>query len=207
MSSRRRATRPHESWSNLNAMNDVVEAVLRTTDRLVVAALGGNAAAAWRHAGPGRGRGLVPHGQRSQPALPQHGPVRLGVLDVLAAAPGGRRDGRAADERGVAGERGDGCADRAGGSSGARPGRGVHDRGRATGCRSRRRPGPPTQDHHQDHGTSRGRAPAPPRRIPADRTRPHARHLLRPAGPVPRAAVRLRPQAPDRLPEAPGGAR
>lgn len=34
-----------ESWSNLNAMNDVVEAVLRTTDRLVVAALGGNAAA------------------------------------------------------------------------------------------------------------------------------------------------------------------
>ncbi|MFF7795447.1 enoyl-CoA hydratase-related protein [Streptomyces sp. NPDC007991] len=34
-----------ESWSNLIAMNDVVEAVLRTTDRLVVAALGGNAAA------------------------------------------------------------------------------------------------------------------------------------------------------------------
>ncbi|MFI7404153.1 hydrogenase maturation protein [Streptomyces sp. NPDC049541] len=34
-----------ESWSNLNAMDDVVEAVLRTTDRMVVAALGGNAAA------------------------------------------------------------------------------------------------------------------------------------------------------------------
>ncbi|MFI7412996.1 hydrogenase maturation protein [Streptomyces sp. NPDC049627] len=34
-----------ESWTNLNAMDDVVEAVLRTTDRLVVAALGGNAAA------------------------------------------------------------------------------------------------------------------------------------------------------------------
>ncbi|MGM7445694.1 hydrogenase maturation protein, partial [Streptomyces tunisiensis] len=34
-----------ESWANLNAMNDLVEAVLRTTDRLVVAALGGNAAA------------------------------------------------------------------------------------------------------------------------------------------------------------------
>lgn len=33
-----------ESWSNLNAMNDLVEAVLRTTDRLVIAALGGNAA-------------------------------------------------------------------------------------------------------------------------------------------------------------------
>ncbi|MBC2868539.1 hydrogenase maturation protein [Streptomyces mexicanus] len=33
------------SWANLNAMNDLVEAVLRTTDRLVVAALGGNAAA------------------------------------------------------------------------------------------------------------------------------------------------------------------
>jgi putative two-component system hydrogenase maturation factor HypX/HoxX len=34
-----------ESWTTLNAMDDLVEAVLRTTDRLVVAALGGNAAA------------------------------------------------------------------------------------------------------------------------------------------------------------------
>ncbi|WP_285512674.1 enoyl-CoA hydratase-related protein [Streptomyces sp. NBRC 14336] len=34
-----------ESWANLHAMDDLVEAVLRTTDRLVVAALGGNAAA------------------------------------------------------------------------------------------------------------------------------------------------------------------
>lgn len=34
-----------ESWTNLNAMDDLVEAVLRTTDRLVIAALGGNAAA------------------------------------------------------------------------------------------------------------------------------------------------------------------
>jgi putative two-component system hydrogenase maturation factor HypX/HoxX len=34
-----------ESWTNVNAMDDLIEAVLRTTDRLVVAALGGNAAA------------------------------------------------------------------------------------------------------------------------------------------------------------------
>ncbi|MEV6056097.1 hydrogenase maturation protein [Streptomyces sp. NPDC052107] len=34
-----------ESWINLNAMDDLVEAVLRTDDRLVVAALAGNAAA------------------------------------------------------------------------------------------------------------------------------------------------------------------
>ncbi|MFF7128164.1 enoyl-CoA hydratase-related protein [Streptomyces sp. NPDC008240] len=34
-----------ESWTNLTAMDDLVEAVLRTTDRLVVAALAGNAAA------------------------------------------------------------------------------------------------------------------------------------------------------------------
>lgn len=34
-----------ESWANLNAMDDLVHAVLTTTDRLVVAALGGNAAA------------------------------------------------------------------------------------------------------------------------------------------------------------------
>ncbi|MCT7355165.1 enoyl-CoA hydratase-related protein, partial [Streptomyces sp. 15-116A] len=34
-----------EAWTNLQAIDDLVEAVLRTTDRLVVAALGGNAAA------------------------------------------------------------------------------------------------------------------------------------------------------------------
>lgn len=34
-----------ESWENINAMDDLVEAVLTTPDRLVVAALGGNAAA------------------------------------------------------------------------------------------------------------------------------------------------------------------
>ncbi|WP_329112765.1 enoyl-CoA hydratase-related protein [Streptomyces sp. NBC_01353] len=34
-----------ESWANINAMNDLVEAVLATTDRLVVSAIGGNAAA------------------------------------------------------------------------------------------------------------------------------------------------------------------
>ena len=34
-----------ESWANINAIDDVVEAVLRATDRLVVTAMGGNAAA------------------------------------------------------------------------------------------------------------------------------------------------------------------
>ncbi|MFD4858035.1 hydrogenase maturation protein [Streptomyces atratus] len=34
-----------ESWANINAMDDLVEAVLTTTDRLVVSAVGGNAAA------------------------------------------------------------------------------------------------------------------------------------------------------------------
>ncbi|MCC9708356.1 enoyl-CoA hydratase-related protein [Streptomyces sp. MNU76] len=34
-----------ESWANINAIDDLVEAVLTTTDRLVVAAIGGNAAA------------------------------------------------------------------------------------------------------------------------------------------------------------------
>ncbi|MDJ0385067.1 enoyl-CoA hydratase-related protein [Streptomyces sp. G-G2] len=34
-----------ESWANITAMDDLVEAVLTTSDRLVVAALGGNAAA------------------------------------------------------------------------------------------------------------------------------------------------------------------
>lgn len=34
-----------ESWDNINAMDDLVEALLTTTDRLLVSALGGNAAA------------------------------------------------------------------------------------------------------------------------------------------------------------------
>jgi putative two-component system protein, hydrogenase maturation factor HypX/HoxX len=34
-----------ESWANIHAMNDLVEAVITTTDRITVAALGGNAAA------------------------------------------------------------------------------------------------------------------------------------------------------------------
>ncbi|MER5183146.1 hydrogenase maturation protein [Streptomyces sp. NPDC002896] len=34
-----------ESWANIQAMDDLVEAILTTTDRLVVSALGGNAAA------------------------------------------------------------------------------------------------------------------------------------------------------------------
>ncbi|MDH6166633.1 putative two-component system hydrogenase maturation factor HypX/HoxX [Variovorax boronicumulans] len=34
-----------DSWANIHAMNDLVEAVITTTDRLTVAALGGNAAA------------------------------------------------------------------------------------------------------------------------------------------------------------------
>ncbi|WP_030744919.1 hydrogenase maturation protein [Streptomyces sp. NRRL F-5135] len=34
-----------ESWANVNAMHDLVERILTTTDRLVVAAIGGNAAA------------------------------------------------------------------------------------------------------------------------------------------------------------------
>ncbi|MGA4957687.1 hydrogenase maturation protein [Streptomyces lavendulocolor] len=34
-----------ESWANINAMDDLVEAILTTTDRLVVSAIGGNAAA------------------------------------------------------------------------------------------------------------------------------------------------------------------
>ncbi|WP_280268128.1 hydrogenase maturation protein [Nocardia wallacei] len=34
-----------ESWHNINAMNDLVEAILTTTDKLVIAAVAGNAAA------------------------------------------------------------------------------------------------------------------------------------------------------------------
>ncbi len=39
------ASPAEESWANITAMDDLVEAVLTTTDRLVVAAVGGNASA------------------------------------------------------------------------------------------------------------------------------------------------------------------
>lgn len=50
-----------ESWANISAMDDLVEAVLTTTDRLVVSAVGGNAAAGepcwpWRRTRSGAGR-------------------------------------------------------------------------------------------------------------------------------------------------------
>ena len=83
-----------ESWANINAIDDLVEAVLTTTDRLVVSALGGQRRGGRGHARPGGRRGVVPRGRRAEPALPPDGPVRLGVLDAHAAAPGGARDGR-----------------------------------------------------------------------------------------------------------------
>ena len=60
-----------ESWRNINAMDNLVEAILTTTGQLTVAALAGNAAAGglmlalaadqvWYRDGPGRAAGASP---------------------------------------------------------------------------------------------------------------------------------------------------
>jgi putative two-component system hydrogenase maturation factor HypX/HoxX len=84
-----------ESWANIEAIDDVCLALLGLTDRLTVAALRGNAGAG----GCFLARACRPRvGARrrdDEPALQEHGqPLRLGILDLPAAAPG-RRGGRA----------------------------------------------------------------------------------------------------------------
>jgi hypothetical protein len=92
-----------ESWRNINAIDDLVEAILTTTDRLTVAALAGNAAAGglmlalaadqvWCGCGP-------------QSPLSPGGPARFGVLDLHPASPGRRSRGSAAQAGLPAGER------------------------------------------------------------------------------------------------------
>ena len=83
-----------EAWRNINAIDDVCREIITCTRQLVVAAVGGNAGAGGVMLALGADQVLLRDGRRAQPALPDDGPVRLGVLD-LRAAPPGRRPPRA----------------------------------------------------------------------------------------------------------------
>ena len=62
--------------------------IITCTDQLVVSAVGGNAGAGGVMLALGADQVLVPRRGGAQPALPDDGPVRLGVLDLRAAPPG-----------------------------------------------------------------------------------------------------------------------
>ena len=88
-----------ESWRNINAIDDLVQAILTTTGQLTVAALAGNAAAGGPDARAGRRPGLVPGRRGPQSALPADGPARLGILDLHPAPPRRRAGGGPAHRR------------------------------------------------------------------------------------------------------------
>ena len=102
------------SWANINAIDDVARAVLLTTDKLVIAALRRQCGRRRRLPRARRRPGADARRHRAQSALQEHGQsVRLGILDLRAAAPGRRRSGR--------GGHGIAPADGSGGGAAARP--------------------------------------------------------------------------------------
>ena len=82
-----------ESWRNINAIDDLVEAILTTTDRLTVAALAGSAAAGGLMLALAADEVWCRSWRGAQSALPADGPARFGVLDLHPSPPGRRRAG------------------------------------------------------------------------------------------------------------------
>ena len=81
-----------ESWRNLHAIDDLVREIIETDSHLVVSALAGDAAAGGVPLRARRRPRRRARGRRAEPVLPAHGrPLRLGVLDLPAAAPRRRR--------------------------------------------------------------------------------------------------------------------
>ncbi len=77
-----------EAWRNINAIDDVCREIITCTSQLVVTAIGGNAGAGGVMLALGADRVIARDTRGAQPALPDDGPVRLGVLDLRAAPPG-----------------------------------------------------------------------------------------------------------------------
>ena len=102
-----------ESWRNINAMNDLVHAIVTADRQLTVAALQGNGGAGGVFLALAADRVWARDGVRAESALQGHGqPLRLRVLDLPAAAArdtgaGGGGDAGTAAGRGDRGE-GDG---------------------------------------------------------------------------------------------------
>ena len=183
-----------ESWRNINAMDDLVEAILTTTGQLTVAALAGNAAAGGLMLALATDQVLVPGRRGPQPALPADGPARLGVLDLHPAPPRRRARGRPAHRRMPAGQSRLRAA--------IRPDRPGHRRRRGrlprAGGGPGRTAGPqprlPSAAGRQGAAAHRGRETSAAGRLPGRRTGHHEPQLLRPARAIRRAAPGLRLQ-------------
>ncbi len=183
-----------ESWQNINAMDDLVEAILTTTGQLTVAALAGNAAAGGLMLALAADQVSVPGRRGPEPALPADGPARLGILDLHPSPPRRRAGGRPAHRRMPAGQSRLRPAIRA-----DRPGH-RHRRGRLP--RAGGRPGRAAGPQPRLPGAA-GRQSAAARRrpeataaghLPNRRTGHHEPQLLRPVRAVRRAAPGLRLQ-------------
>ncbi len=168
-----------ESWRNINAIDDLVQAILTNTDQLTVAALAGNAAAGGLMLALAADQVLVPGRRGAEPALQADGPARLRILDLHPAPPGGRGRGGPADPGLPAGPPRLRAAVRPG-----RPGddrrrgllpRGGGGPGRAAGPRFRL-PGPAGR---QGQAAGGGREAAPAGRLPRRRTGRHEPQFLR----------------------------
>ena len=114
-----------EAMRNLEAINDFVHEILTTQRQLTVTALRANAGAGGGGGGRRRGRGAGPRGRRPQPPLPDHGPARIGVLDLRVAPAGGGGGGPSADPRVPARQRRSGGGDGPGRRGDRRGPRGV----------------------------------------------------------------------------------
>ena len=90
---RRRAHPAIEAWRNIHAIDDVCREIITCTGQLVVASVARQRRRRRRDARARRRPGARPRRRRAQPALPDDGPLRLGVLDLRAAPPGRRGTG------------------------------------------------------------------------------------------------------------------
>ena len=183
-----------ESWANIQAMDDVVEAVLATTDRLVVAALAGNAAAGgvmlalaadevWCRSGcvlnPHYRLMGLPGSEYATYTLPR----RVGPESADALL-------REAQPLSAATARRLGLVDHVLLSTPATFAARVAQRGRAP----RRRPGDPPADHREEGRPCSRRGRQAAELLPQGGAGPDAPHLLRPRRALPRPARRLRAQ-------------
>ena len=88
-----------ESWRNINAIDDLAEAIIRTDTHVTVAAMQGNAGAGGVFLARATDQVLAALQRGAEPSLQGHGqPARVGVLDLSPAALRRRRE-RQADHR------------------------------------------------------------------------------------------------------------
>ena len=183
-----------ESWRNINAIDDLVQAILTTAGQLTVAALAGNAAAGGLMLALAADQVRCRAGAVPESPLPADGPAWLGILDLHPSPPRRRRRGRSAHPGLPARHPRLRPANRPGRQGHRlRPGRlpcAVGSPGRATSSQPRL----PSEAGRQSAAARRGRKTTAAGRLPRRRTGHHEPQLLRPRRAVCSAAPGLRLQ-------------